>query len=191
MFDALLRITFKASKFLDVVSLAMTRITLKKDQHQAECFQVWSAVVLLLKHGYHNHSLIRVERIINELSMLDALNMIEGYLNLLIERVNLIEKERVCPDELKESFATLFYVAYEIGDFSELQDICCILIAHFGREFAACAIELRLNCRVNPKMIIQLSARQPILKCKMKVLKDIASENNIVLQLEEVCSISP
>jgi hypothetical protein len=26
--------------------------------------------------------------------MLDALNMIEGYLNLLVERVDLIEKER-------------------------------------------------------------------------------------------------
>jgi hypothetical protein len=189
MLDALLGRTFKASKFLDVVSLATTRIALKKDQHQAECSQVRSAIVMLLKHGYYNGALIRVERIINELIMLDALNMIEGYLNLLIERVNLIEKERVCPNVLKESFATLFYTAYEIRDFPKLQDICCILIAHFGRE--SCAVELCLNYRVNLKMIIQLSARQPILKCKMKVLKDIASENNIVLQLEEVCSISP
>jgi hypothetical protein len=38
MFDALLGRTFKASKFLDVVSLAMTRIALKKDQQQAEFF---------------------------------------------------------------------------------------------------------------------------------------------------------
>jgi hypothetical protein len=38
--------------------------------------------------------ILQVEHIINELSMLDALNMIEGYLNLLIERVDLIEKER-------------------------------------------------------------------------------------------------
>jgi hypothetical protein len=120
MLDALLRRTFKASKFLDVVSLAMTHITLKKDQHQVEFSQVRSTIVLLLKHGYHNRVLIRVERIINKLSMLDALNMIEGYLNLLIERVNLIDKERVCPDVLKESFATLFYAVYEIKDFLEL-----------------------------------------------------------------------
>lgn len=65
--------------------------------------------------------------------MFDALNMIEGYLNLLIERVNLIEKERVCPNVLKESVAALFYAAYEIGDFPKLQDIYCIRIAHFGR----------------------------------------------------------
>jgi len=74
---------------------------------------------------------LQVERIINDLSMLDALNMIEGYLNLLVERVDLIEKERVCPGVLKESIATLFYAAYEILDFPELQRICCILIARF------------------------------------------------------------
>jgi hypothetical protein len=51
MFDALLDRTFNASKFLDVVSLAMTRIALKNDQHQAKFFQAWSAVILLLKHG--------------------------------------------------------------------------------------------------------------------------------------------
>ncbi|XP_059441213.1 uncharacterized protein LOC132173665 [Corylus avellana] len=149
--DALLGRTFKASKFLHVGSLAMTCIASKKDQHQAQCSQAQSAVVLLLKHGYHNRALLRVERIINELRMLDALNMIEGYLNLLIERVNLIEKER---------------------------------------EFATCAIELRLNCRVNPKMILLLSTRQPILKCRMKLLNDIASDNNIALQLENAVSIS-
>jgi len=129
--DALLGRTFKASKFLHVVSLAMTHIASKKDQHRARCSQDLSAVVLLLKHDYHKRALLRVERIINDLSMLDALNMIEGYLNLLVERVDLIEKERVCPDVLKESIATLFYAAYEILDFPELQRICCILIARF------------------------------------------------------------
>jgi hypothetical protein len=37
-------------------------------------------------------------------------------------------------------------------------------------------------------MIIQLSTRQPTLECRMKVLNDIAADNNIALQLENVVS---
>ncbi|KAI8009676.1 hypothetical protein LOK49_LG06G02749 [Camellia lanceoleosa] len=58
----------------------------------------------------------------------------------------------------------------------------------FGKEFAGCAIELRNNCGVNLKMVQKLSTRQPSLENRMKVLKEIASENNIVLQIEETSS---
>jgi hypothetical protein len=66
----------------------------------------------------------------------------------------------VCPDVLKESIATLFYAAHEILDFPELQHICCILIARFGREFASHAIELRVNCGVNPMVYLHLESFQ-------------------------------
>lgn len=39
-------------------------------------------------------------------------------------------------------------------------------------------------------MIRKLSARQPELDNRMKVLKEIATENGIVLQLEEVSTVS-
>jgi hypothetical protein len=39
-------------------------------------------------------------------------------------------------------------------------------------------------------MIIQLSTKQPTLECRMKVLNNIAADNNIALQLENAVSIS-
>ncbi|KAG5026615.1 hypothetical protein JHK86_022529 [Glycine max] len=118
-------------------------------------------------------------------NMLDVYVRIEGYCNLLIERVHLIEQERECPEELKEAASGLLYAASRCGDFPEIQEIRAILTSRFGKEFAARSIELRNNCGVHPQMTQKLSTRMPSLESRMKVLKDIASENGIVLQLEE------
>lgn len=120
--------------------------------------------------------------------MLDVFEMIDGYCLLLVERVNLIEQEKVCPDELKEAASSLLYASTRCGEFPELQEIRAVLTARFGKEFAARAIELRNNCGVNPKMIQKLSTRQSGLESRLKMLKEIALENGIVLQIEEASS---
>lgn len=130
--------------------------------------------------------MILVELVVKEQNMLDAFAMIEGYCNLLVERVNLIEQEKNCPEELKEAASSLIYASTRCGEFPELQEIRAICGSRFGREFVARAVELRNNCGVNPKMIQKLSTRMPVLEHRLKVLKEIASENNIVLQLEDV-----
>lgn len=188
--DALLGRTFKASKFKPLVGLAISRLGVFKNHRQVRCSQSRSDVVELLKLGHHERALLRVEHVIKEQNMYDAFVMLESYCNLLIERVHLIEQERECPDELKEASSSLLYASSRVGEFPELQQIRNILISRFGKEFAARAIELRNHCAVNPKIIAKLSTRQPTLEDRMKVLKEIASEDNIALQLEEAGSVS-
>ena len=55
----------------------------------------------------------------------------------------------MCPDELREATSGMLYAASRCGDFPELQEIRAVLTSHFGKEFAARAIELRNNCGVN------------------------------------------
>ncbi|XP_040996772.1 uncharacterized protein LOC121242851 [Juglans microcarpa x Juglans regia] len=188
--DALLGRTFKTSKLNSLVNLAISRLAVFRKKRQVQCSNARSDVVQLLELGHHERALLRVEHVIKEQNMLDVFVMIESYCNLLIERINLIEQERVCPDELKEAISSLLYAASRCGEFPELQEIRAVLTTRYGKEFASRAIELRNNCGVNHKMILKLSTRQPSLENRMKVLKEIASENNIVLQLEEAASIS-
>lgn len=122
--------------------------------------------------------------------MLDVFVMMEGYCQLLTERINLIEQERVCPDELKEAISSMLYASTRCGEFPELQEIRALFTSRYGKEFTARAVELRNNCGVNPKIIQKLSTRMPNLDNRMRVLKEIASENNIVLQLEEPSSVT-
>ncbi|XP_025014891.2 uncharacterized protein LOC8269696 [Ricinus communis] len=182
--DAIFGRTFKASKFKALANLAISRLAVFKNQRQVRCNQAHSDVLQLLQQGHHERALLRVDQVIKEQNMLDTYVMMEGYCNLVVERVHLMEQDRICPDELKEAVSSLLYASSRCGDFPELQEIRTVFTSRFGKEFAARAIELRNHCGVDPKMIQKLSTRQPSLDSRMKLLKEIASENNIVLQLE-------
>lgn len=189
-FGSLLGRSLKTSKFKPLVSLAISRLAVLKNQRQVRFSQARSDVLQLLQLGNHDRALLRVEHVIKEQNMLDVYDMIEKYCNLLIERTHLIEHERECPEELREATSGLLFAASRCGDFPELHEIRAILTSHFGKEFAARAVELRNNCGVNLTMIQKLSTRQPILENRMTVLKEIAAENSIVLQLEEAAFFS-
>ncbi|GLU10806.1 hypothetical protein SLE2022_275870 [Rubroshorea leprosula] len=185
MLDALLRRNFRASKFKTLAKLAISRISILKNQHRVQYSHSRSDVLELLNLGHQDRALLRVEHVIREQNMLDVFVMLENYCHLLIERVDLIPKSKECPDELKEAASSLIFVSSRCGEFPELLHIREILSSKFGRDFTARAVELRNNCSVNPKMIRKLSTEKPSLESKVRVLKEIASENGITLNLEE------
>ncbi|XP_054825616.1 uncharacterized protein LOC129323086 [Prosopis cineraria] len=188
--DALFGRSFKATKFIPLVNLAIARLAVLKNQRETRSKQALSDVLQLLQLGHHERALLRVEHVIKEQDMMDVYDKIEGYFNLLIERVRLIEQERECPEELKEAIAGLLYGASRCGEFPELQEIRAALTCRFGKEFTARSVELRNNCGVHPQMVQKLSTRMPNLERRMKALKEIAAQNSIVLQLEEASSLS-
>ncbi|KAL0813094.1 hypothetical protein Bca101_069537 [Brassica carinata] len=188
--DALLGRTFKTKKFKALLNLALTRLSILKNQRQVRCSQATSDVTELLKLGQHENAYHRVDQVIKDQNTLDVLFFIHGYFTLLLDRVHLFEHNRDCPDELLEAVSSLLFAASRIGEFPELQEIRNVLVSRFGKDIAARSIELRSNCGVNPKIIQKLSTRHPPREARMKVLKEIAAENNIVLKLEEASSTS-
>ncbi|GMI73412.1 hypothetical protein HRI_001010500 [Hibiscus trionum] len=182
--DALLGRNFKTSKFKTLAKLAVSRIGILKNQHQVRCSHARSDVVELLNLGHHEQALHRVEHLIKEQNKVDAFTIMESYCNMLIERVMLIQKNKECPDELKEATSSLMFASSRCGDFPELLHIRGVLSSTFGKEFVARAVELRNSCSVHPKMIQKLSTRSPSLETKLKLLKEIASEKGVTLRLE-------
>ncbi|XP_059644951.1 uncharacterized protein LOC132286605 [Cornus florida] len=192
--DALLGRNLKTSKFKPLAKLAISRVAILKNQRHVRYSQAQSDVIQLLNLGHQERALHRVEYVIKEQNMLDVFVMIENYCHLLIERVELIQNNRECPDELKEAISSLIFAASRCGEFPELQQIREISTSRFGKEFTAQAVELRNNCRVNPKMIQMLATRQESLGSrknvlKKNVLKKIASDNGIILYLEDDTSM--
>ncbi|KAM0016782.1 putative vacuolar protein sorting-associated protein Ist1 [Helianthus debilis subsp. tardiflorus] len=183
--DALLGRKFKTSKFKATVNLAVSRVTVLKNQRKARLAVARSDIIQLLNLDHHENALLRVDQVIKEQNMLDVLVMVDGYCHVVLQMVNLIEKEKDCPDELKEAVSSLLYAAPRCGEFPELQEVREILTSRYGKEFARGAIELRSNCGVNTRMIQKLSPRQSSLETRMKVLQEIAAENGIVLKFED------
>ncbi|CAI0451335.1 unnamed protein product [Linum tenue] len=183
--DALLGRNFRACKLKVVTNLAVSRITILRKQRQARYSQARSDVVDILKLQQHERALIRVEFVVKDRNMLDALDMMENYCRFLIERVMLLEKNKLglklaCLFN-EFTFADFPHVPTGCAEFPELQEIRGIFQLRFGKEFIARAIELRNNCGVNPK---KLSARQTTLESSIELLRSIASEVHLTLDLK-------
>ncbi|OAY60402.1 IST1 homolog [Manihot esculenta] len=183
--NVFLRKKFKTSRVKILAKLAISRAQILWKQRQVRYSHAKSDVIELLKLGYQERALLRVEHVMKEQNMMDAFAMIMDYCSLLIDRVMLLKKNKECPEELKEAISSLIFASSRCGEFPELQKIRGIFVSRFGREFAAHAIELRNNSGVNPKIIQKLSTQWPSLDSRSEVLKDIASENGIILNMEE------
>ncbi|WCJ25383.1 Regulator of Vps4 activity in the MVB pathway protein [Euphorbia peplus] len=189
--DGVLGRKFKASKFKTLAKLAISRASVLKKQRQVRYSNAKSDTIELLKLGQHERALLRAEHMVKEQNMMDAFVMIEEYCYLLIDRIIMLKKDRECNEEVKEAIASLIFASSRCGEFPELQAFRRIFASKYGREFATRAVELRNNCGVNPKMIQKLSSQRPSLESRMKVLKDVASENGIILDLVEHAPLLP
>ncbi|KAJ6371071.1 hypothetical protein OIU77_001559 [Salix suchowensis] len=179
--DALFPRKFNTSKFSSLAKLAISRIAILKNRKQVRVSFAKSDVIQLLNLGYQERALLRVEHVIKDQGMADAFDMMEDYIHFLVDRVVQLQKNRECPDELKEAVSSLIFASSRCGEFPELQEIRGIFASRFGKEFAAGAVELRSNCGI----IENLSGRQPSLESRKKLLKGIATENGIILNLLE------
>ncbi|RZS19049.1 hypothetical protein BHM03_00051401 [Ensete ventricosum] len=86
-----------------------------------------------------------------------------------------------CQEELREAISSLCFAASRCVELPELDKARGIFSSRYGKELVSAAVELRNNCRVNPKMIQKLSTRQPSLEIRQRVTKEIAAETGINL----------
>ncbi|GKV16819.1 hypothetical protein SLEP1_g27400 [Rubroshorea leprosula] len=188
--DALLCRNFKVSKFENLANLAISRIAYLEKRHRVRFQQARSDTLQLLDLGQKDRALLRLEHLIREQNMLDTYAMIENYLNLLMERIVIIQNNKKCPDELKEAISSLIFAASRCGELPELQKIRRVFTSRYGKDLETQAVELRNNCGVSPKIVKKLSTRRPSLDSKLKVLKEVAPTHGILKQIEGESSVT-
>ncbi|KAL9231333.1 hypothetical protein vseg_006572 [Gypsophila vaccaria] len=175
----------RTSKLISILHDSITRTTFLRNRHQSLLLFSTSDVVDLLKLGYTKQAIHRVEHVIKSKNMLETLSMVESYCQLLVKRVSQIERNRDCPEELKEAISSLVYASTRIGEFPELIHVRDYFASKFGKEYVSQCIEFPLYSNVNDKFVHNLSTRKPSLERRMRFLKEIASENGITLHLDD------
>ncbi|CAL9189671.1 unnamed protein product [Musa hybrid cultivar] len=186
--DALLgRKSRQMSKLKTLLGLTVSRLAVLRNRRQVRCNQARTDVAQLLQLGHVDHALLRVEHVIKEQNMVDVFVMSEHYCQLLIERFVLLDHKE-CPEELREAISSLSFAASRCAELPELDKARGIFSSRYGKELVSAAVELRNNCRVNPKMIQKLSSRQPSLEIRQRVTKEIAAETGINLDYYDPCT---
>lgn len=183
--DALLGKGFKSSKCTAMLKMVVSRIKLLKNKREIQCRQHKKDIALLLQKGQETSARLRVEHVFKEQNILDAYFLIEGFCYLVTERIMAIEKQKTCPNDLKEAIASLIFAAPRCADLPELQEFRSIFSAKYGSEFTTAAVELRPDSGVNRQIIEKLSTRAPSTEIKLRLLKEIAAENGVEWNFEK------
>ncbi|KAI5432453.1 uncharacterized protein LOC127128763 [Lathyrus oleraceus] len=174
-----------ASKLKSITLLAISRIAILKNHRKARASYAHNDISQLLKLGYHDQALIRVEHWIVEQNMLDAFVIIEDFCNVLREKAHILENNKECPIDLKEATCSLIFASSRCGNFPELHKIQEIMTSKFGKEFADQSIKLHKNNGVNSKMIQRLSSRYITMEIKMNAMRKYASEIGVTLPFKK------
>jgi vacuolar protein sorting-associated protein IST1 len=119
-----------------------------------------------------------VEAVIREQMMLDAFEILDLFVELLLSRAELLKMQTNCPFDLREAVCTVIYVAPRMDAkverkekrkrmillknklVQELTEVRAQFIEKYGKPFASEAMENKGNC-VNAKIIHKMSVITP------------------------------
>jgi len=159
--------------------LSINRLKLlgKKKTEQAQ--KARKEIADYIGQGKVDRARIRVEHIIREDYLVEALEMIELFCDLLVARFGLLETSKAMDPGLEECIATLIYCAPRLqSDIQELKIVSDQLTLKFKKEYAE---DCRANRRnvVNEKVVLRLAATPPPKILVERYLVEIARSHNV------------
>ena len=104
---------------------------------------------------------IRVEHIIREDYLVEAMEIVEMFCDLLLARFGMIQQMPTLDDGLEEAISSLIWVAPRMStDVKELSIIADLFTQKYGKQFAQAAKENQLKS-VNEKLMLKLGVQAP------------------------------
>ncbi|GFT64456.1 IST1 homolog [Nephila pilipes] len=132
-----------------------------------------------LANGKLERSKIRVEHIIREDYLVEAMELVEMYCDLLLARFGLVQQMKTLDEGLAEAVSSLIWAAPRLQtDVAELKVIADQLAVKYGKPYAIAARENSLNS-VNEKLVHKLSVQAPPKILVEKYLIEIAKSHNV------------
>ncbi|XP_062208853.1 uncharacterized protein LOC133910489 [Phragmites australis] len=177
------RTSKQTSKVKTLLGLALSRLAVARRPRLARKSISRGDVSQLLAFGHLDRALHRAEQVIEEDNMLEAFDIIELYCNRLIEHAVQLDKPHECGEDIREAAAGIIFAAGWCGDLPELPFARTILANKFGSDFTATVKEG--TGIVDPMLVWKLSGNKTNMELKKKVMKEIAAENNILVDFSE------
>ncbi|XP_076444666.1 IST1 homolog [Babylonia areolata] len=161
-----LRLTINRLKLLEKKK---TEIALKSRKEIAD----------YISAGKEDRARIRVEHIIREDYLVEAMELLEMYCDLLLARFGLIQTQKELDPGLEEAIASLIWATPRLqADVMEFKAISDEFAAKYSKEFAmACRSNERSN--VSEKVIHKLSVQAPPKSLVERYMVEIAKSYNI------------
>jgi vacuolar protein sorting-associated protein IST1 len=120
--------------------MSITRINLHRNK-KANSIKIQKREAAALMEKQKDESArIKVENIIREDYAIEALEIIELFVELLLSRIQVIVEAKTCPHDLKEAITTMCYAATRL-EIKEFENIREQFAFKFGKDFVRNASE--------------------------------------------------
>ncbi|VAI07567.1 unnamed protein product [Triticum turgidum subsp. durum] len=174
----------QTAKLKSLIKIAVARLAVVRRPRLGRRSIARGDVAQLLSIGHLDRALARAGQVMEEDSMLEALDIIEHYCKILVDQSAQLEKPKECGDEIKAAAAGLIFASARCGELPELLDARAILASKFGREFERAAKE-GSQAVVNPTLVQRLSGEKASAGQQRRLAREIAAENDILLDFPE------
>ncbi|RCV45559.1 hypothetical protein SETIT_9G464100v2 [Setaria italica] len=156
----------QTSRVKKLLKLALSRLAVARRPRLARKSISLSDVGQLLILGHLHRALHRAEQVIEEDNMLQAFDIIELYCKRLIDHAARLDKPHESGEEIMEAAAGIMFAARWCGDLPELL--------------------LDAPSLKTSSLVWKLAGDKTNMELKKKVTKEIATENNILVDFSEL-----
>ncbi|KAF7413799.1 hypothetical protein HZH68_002288 [Vespula germanica] len=159
--------------------LAINRLKLLEKKKTELAQKARKEIADYIVAGKIERAKIRVEHIIREDYMVEAMELIEMYCDLLLARFGLIQQMKNLDEGLAEAISTIIWAAPRIQtDVQEIKVIADILTTKYGRQYTEACKEEAIQT-ISEKLKHKMSVQSPSKLLVEKYLIEIAKNYNI------------
>eukprot|EP01137_Pigoraptor_chileana_P033128 Opistho-2@23581 len=170
---------FNANRLKVQLKLAINRLKMLQSKKSNQNAGARKQIAQLLEKGKDESARIKVEHIIREDYMIEAMELLELYCDLLLARFGLIEGMKYPDEGIKEALYTVIWVAPRLAaDIAEFSSIRDLIISKYGKEFGMDAMENKSN-QVSPRITAKFNMHQPDPYLVTQYLIEIAKSHNV------------
>ncbi|XP_037807186.1 IST1 homolog isoform X1 [Lucilia sericata] len=160
--------------------LAVNRLKLLEKKKSEIAQKSRKEIADFLANGKTERARIRVEHIIREDYLVEAMEVVEMYCDLLLARFGLVTQMKELDDGIAEAVSSVVWVCPRLqSDISELKVISDIFIQKYGPQFAERARTATGDHHVSEKLMHKLQLQAPPKLLVEKYLIEIAKNYNI------------
>ncbi|XP_050380328.1 uncharacterized protein LOC126797685 [Argentina anserina] len=164
----------KASKCKQLFKQVKFRLKLLKNKRATIVRQLREDAGELIKNGYEDKALNRVEQIINDECIVALYELLDNFCEFILLHLSYIRRHKDCPNDINEAVSSLIYASARCGDLPELRTIRKLFGERYGQKFARDALELFPGNLVNYQVIEKLSLISVSDDMKHRMVNEIA-----------------
>ncbi|XP_018403648.1 PREDICTED: IST1 homolog [Cyphomyrmex costatus] len=159
--------------------LAINRLKLLEKKKTELTQKARREIADFIAAGKTERAKIRVEHIIREDYMVEAMELLEMYCDLLLARFGLIQQIKNLDDGLAEAISTILWAAPRIQtDVQEIKVIADILTSKYGKQYTEACREEAIQT-ISEKLKHKMSVQSPSKLLVEKYLIEIAKNYNV------------